>query len=187
MHNLDKTEIQLVQSIVADNYNKYSVLVDKYAPMIFHIVRRFIRDEDEVEEQAQQIFVKTYERLETFDGRSKFSTWLYIIGMNHCRDYAKNIRRHNKNFSDLQAFEIDEILSHTHSPADEAESNELNLILHNALQSITPDFAEAFLLKYRDGLSYKEMEELLEVNVNALKQRVHRARGELKDFINAHI
>lgn len=61
--------------------------------MMVMIVRGFVDDEDQVEELAQQIFVKAYERLESYNGRSKFSTWLYALAKNHCRDYAKNIRR----------------------------------------------------------------------------------------------
>ncbi|MEX0609015.1 MAG: RNA polymerase sigma factor [Balneolaceae bacterium] len=184
MQKFENSDIQVVEDILAGKPNLYSSLINRYAPMVFHIVRRFVKNEDEAEELAQQIFVKTYERLETFDARSKFSSWLYVIGMNHCRDYAKNIRRQNKNFSEMQSYELDDILSHTDAPDHEVESIEINAILSTALISITPDFAEAFLMKYRDGFTYKEMSEQLNVNVNALKQRVHRARGELRDFMN---
>lgn len=187
MPTFESSETKLVKEILAGDSNKYSLLIDKYAPMVFHIVRRFIKDEDEVEELAQQIFVKTYERLDSFDARSKFSSWLYVIGMNHCRDYAKNIRRQNKNFSEMQNYEVENILGHSNSPDNDLESKELNIILKEALVSITPDFAEAFLMKYQDGMSYKEMSEQLNVTANALKQRVHRARSELKEYMRTKI
>ncbi|MEX2363270.1 MAG: sigma-70 family RNA polymerase sigma factor, partial [Balneolaceae bacterium] len=87
MQKFENSDIQVVEDILAGKPNLYSSLINRYAPMVFHIVRRFVKNEDEAEELAQQIFVKTYERLETFDARSKFSSWLYVIGMNHCRDY----------------------------------------------------------------------------------------------------
>lgn len=184
---MDNTEIsdkQAVEEVLAGKRNAYSLLIDKHAPMVFHIVRRFLKNEDEIEELAQQIFVKTYERLETFDGRSKFSSWLYVISMNHCRDYVKNIRRKNKNFGEMESFQLEDLLGHSQTPDHEMETKETNYILHEALVTITPDFAEAFLMKYRDDLSYKEMSEQLSVTVNALKQRVHRARSELRAFMN---
>lgn len=183
MQNIDITEKEFIDKIVAGERNKYSELIDKYAPMVFHVVRKFVKDDELIEELAQQIFVKTYERLETFDGRSKFSSWLYVISMNHCRDYVKNIRRKNKNLGEFDSHEVQEILGHSISPEYDMETKETNIILYEALQKITPDYAEAFLMKYNDGLSYKEISEQLNVSVNALKQRVHRARAELREFM----
>ncbi|MBD3615641.1 MAG: RNA polymerase sigma factor [Gracilimonas sp.] len=184
MDNFEASDKQTVEEVLEGNRKAYSRLVNKHAPMVFHVVRRFIKTEDEVEELAQQIFVKTYERLETFDGKSKFSSWLYVISMNHCRDYVKNVRRKNKNFSEMESHELRDTLGHTVTPDHEMENKETNLILYEGLVSITPDYAEAFLMKYRDGLSYKEISEQLNVTVNALKQRVHRARAELREFMN---
>lgn len=185
MDSLEISDKEIVADVLAGNQEAYSRLVNRNAPLVFHVVRKFVKDEDEVEELAQQIFVKTYERLNTFDGRSKFSSWLYVISMNHCRDYAKNVRRKNKNLSEMQNQELQNSLGHTESPDYEIEKKETNLILSEALVSITPEYAEAFLMKYRDGLSYKEMSEQLSANSNALKQRVHRARNELREFMNA--
>ncbi|MEX2477573.1 MAG: RNA polymerase sigma factor [Gracilimonas sp.] len=182
-----QTNKDLVKEILAGNRQRYSELIQNHAPMVFHVVRKFIKDESEIEELAQQIFVKAYEKLDKFDGRSKFSSWLYVISMNHCRDYVKNIRRQNKNFSQMENYELEHTLSHNDTPDEQAEENEMNAILSEALATVTPDYAEAFLLKYRDGLSYKEMEDMLDASVNALKQRVHRARLELKEFINSKI
>ncbi|HET8864204.1 MAG TPA: RNA polymerase sigma factor [Gracilimonas sp.] len=184
MDDFELSDKQCIDEVLAGNRKVYSQLVNKHAPMVFHIVRRFIKSEDEVEELAQQIFVKTYERLETFDGKSKFSSWLYVISMNHCRDYVKNIRRKNKNFSEMESHELRDTLGHAITPDHEMENKETNLILYEGLVSITPDYAEAFLMKYRDGLSYKEISEQLNVTVNALKQRVYRAKEELREFMN---
>lgn len=184
---MEISDEQAVDKIMEGDRQVYSLLVNRHAPLVFHIVRRFVKWEDEAEELAQQIFVKTYERLNSFDGKSKFSTWLYVIGMNHCRDYAKNIRRKNKNFSEMESSELNNTLSHTATPDDEVERLEMRELLNEALKVITPDFAEAFLMKYRDGMSYKEMSEKLNVTVTALKQRVHRARGELREFMNTNM
>ncbi|WP_069130151.1 sigma-70 family RNA polymerase sigma factor [Rhodohalobacter halophilus] len=82
-------EYQLIEKILNGNQDLYEVLVDRYSSMVFYVVRRFEKDPDEVEELAQEIFVKAYEKLHQFKENSKFSTWLYTIAMNHGRDYAE--------------------------------------------------------------------------------------------------
>lgn len=185
MKSVGHPENELIKDILSGSVDKYSTLIDEYAPMVFHVVRRFINDDDEVEEMAQQIFVKAYERLEKFDMKSKFSTWLYALSMNHCRDYAKNVRRDNKVFSQMDQEELRSKLSSDTSPADDLESKEMNRMLEEALTRITPDFAEAFLMKYREDISYNEMSERLNVTVSALKVRVHRARKELRAYLQS--
>lgn len=185
MDNSEISDKKVVEEVLAGNRNAYSQLIDKHASLVFHVVFKFVKDIEEVEELAQQIFVKTYERLETYDGKSKFSSWLYVVSMNHCRDYVKNIRRKNKNFSDMENQELQDTLCHTHSPDSEMVEKETKYILYEALVTLKPDLSEAFLMKYRDGLTYKEISDQLNVTVNALKQRVHRARAELRSIMKS--
>lgn len=176
-------EKELIEEIVQGDREKYRILVDRYSAMVFHIVRGFVKDEDEAEELAQQIFVKTYEKLTSFDHKSKFSSWLYMIAKNHCRDYAKNIRRENKRFSEMEVHELEAQLPESEAADQQVEANEWSDLLQQALSHINQDYAEAFLMKYRDGMSYKAMSKRLDATVSALKVRVHRARKELKEFI----
>ncbi len=176
-------EIQLINKVLDGNRNLYRKLVDRYAPVVFHVVRGFVDDEDEVQELAQQIFVKTYEKLESFNYQSKFSSWLYMIAKNHCRDYAKNIRRNNKRFSEMESFELESKMSQENTTEEEIEVKEQSALLNKALKKINPEYAEAFLMKYRDDMTYKAMASRLDVTVSALKVRVHRARKELKEIM----
>ena len=180
-----ESEKETIRRILSGNVEEYSYVIDSYAPMVFHVVRRFVKDNDEAEEIAQQIFVKTYEKLEKFDMKSKFSTWLYSLSMNHCRDYAKNIRRTNKNFSDMNEEDIMSKLSSENNPSQALEVKETNKLLNEALTHIKPEFAEAFLLKYGEDISYNEMSLRLNVTVSALKLRVFRARKELKAYLES--
>lgn len=176
-----ESEFQLIREILNGGGSKYRVLVDRYSPLIFHVVRRFEKDEDEVEELAQQIFVKAYEKLNKFDMKSAFSTWLYSLAMNHCRDYAKNIRRNNKRFSEFEPDFVEQMTDDKQTPYLKLELKEWKEMLTKALQKLSVDYSEPFLLKYRDGLSYEVMSEQMGVSVSALKVRVHRARKELKE------
>jgi len=181
--DLKTEESRLIEDILSGEHEKFRVLVNRYAPMVFHIVRQFVDDADEVEELAQQIFVKTYEKLESFDNRSKFSSWLYMIAKNHCRDYAKNIRRENKRFSEMETYELESQMPESKSTDHQVQSDEWSRLLAEALEHINSNHATAFLMKYRDGMSYQAMSGRLDASVSALKVRVHRARKELKHFI----
>ncbi len=183
MADLNLDEKSIVEQVVQGDRDKYRLLVDRYSPMVFHIVRNFVNDEQTVEELAQQIFVKTYEKLSSFNYKSKFSSWLYMIAKNHCRDYVKDIRRENKPFSEMETHELEAQMPQSESADRPAMEEEWSRLLNEALQHIKQEHAEAFLMKYRNDMSYKAMSERLGTSVSALKVRVHRARKELKAFI----
>lgn len=175
-------EIQLIDNILNGEAERYKVLVDRYAPMVFSIVNDFVDNNKDAEELAQAIFVKTYERLSSFNGESKFSSWLYMIAKNHCRDYAKNIRRENKTFSDMPAHDLEQKLKD--DSIDKAlEQREWINLLKEGLDSISEDYSEVFLMKYEDNMTYKAISDRLNVSVGALKVRVYRAKKELKTFM----
>lgn len=178
--DLENDEIRLIDEILTGNRNRYKILIDRYSPMVFHIVLGFEKDREEAAELAQQIFVKTYENLAAFKGRSKFSSWLYSLAINHCRDYVKNIRRRTARFGELDEGFIDNHLHSSSDPEKNLEARESGNRLHRSLDRMSEEYAEPLLMKYRDGLSYEVMSERLGVSVSALKVRVHRARKELK-------
>lgn len=179
----NSSDHEIVEQILDGKTDRYEVLIDRHSAIIFHVVRRYIKEDVMAEELAQQIFVKAFGKLDTFDHRSKFSTWLYSLAKNHCLDYLKNIRRKNKNFSELKESILQETLRSELTPDQEVEEKEWEKILYEALNNITQDFAQAFLLKYRDEMTYKAMSDRLGVSISALKVRVHRARKELKEYI----
>lgn len=185
---MDKAEeeIQLVNSILDGETDRYKVLVDRYAPMIFSVVNDFVNHSDDAEELAQEIFVKTYERLSSFNGQSKFSSWLYMVAKNHCRDYAKNIRRNNKTFSDMPEHDLNQKLKDESVTEEELEQKEWIELLKKGLDKISEENAEAFMMKYEANMTYKAMSDRLGVSVSALKVRVYRAKKELKTFMEKH-
>lgn len=170
----------LIEKIRNGETSSYRILVNRYSPMVFHIVRRYEKDEQEVAELAQQIFVKVYEKLNRYDGKSAWSTWLYRVAMNHCLDHVKNIRRGNQRISELGEEVVESALKDERTPFHNLELSEWRVLIDDAIEKLSADYSEPFLWKYRDGLSYKAMSEQTGMSVSALKVRVHRARKELK-------
>lgn len=182
----NEQEIQLVEKILNGESGSYKILVDRYAPMVFSVVNEFVNRPEEAEELAQAIFVKTYERLSSFKGNSKFSSWLYMVAKNHCRDYAKNIRRQNQNFSAMSEEDIDAKLQDEPSAETDIERKEWVDLLKKGLDAISEKYSEAFLMKYQNDMTYKAMSQRLNTSESALKVRVYRAKKELKEFIDKH-
>lgn len=185
--NTEINETELIDQILSGNSQHYRKLVDRYSPMVFHVVRSFEKDEDEVEELAQQIFVKAYEKLSDFNKKSKFSTWLYSLAMNLCRDYAKNIRRGNKRLSEMEPDYMDSQMSDERTPYLRLEVKEWKQLLNKAMQKLSKDYSDPFLFKYRDGMSYEAISQQTGVSVSALKVRVHRARKELRTLLQNEV
>ena len=180
-------EYLLIEKILEGKQDLYKILVERYSSMVFHVVRRFEKDSDEVEELAQEIFVKAYEKLRQFNENSKFSTWLYTIAMNHCRDYAKNVRRKNHRISEMDSGFLDSNYTEQQTPHLKMEIKEWGQLLMKSLIQLSDDYSEPFLMKYRDGMSYKTMSEETGVSESALKVRVHRARKELKILLENEV
>ncbi|WP_138429565.1 RNA polymerase sigma factor [Fodinibius saliphilus] len=176
-------ERQLIEQIQNGQSGEYRTLVDRYAPMVFSIVNNFVDAEADREELAQAIFVKAYERLGSFKGDSKFSSWLYSLAKNHCRDYAKNIRRNNSNFSEMDEQDLNSRLRDDGLPDKEVERQQWIALLQEGLDNINTEYAEAFMMKYNEDMSYKAMSNRLDASVSALKVRVYRAKKELKNYI----
>jgi RNA polymerase sigma-70 factor, ECF subfamily len=181
--NRTDDESRLIEEIRAGKTDRYRIIIDRYSPMVFHIVRGFERNEDEVSELAQQIFVKVYEKLDSYQQDSKFSSWLYSISMNHCRDYAKNIRRSNRRFSEMEEGYLDSVMMDSSDPHKNLEKKQGLDLLFRGIGKLKEEYSEPLLMKYRDGLSYKVMSDQLGVSESALKVRVHRAREELKSIV----
>ncbi|MEX0928102.1 MAG: RNA polymerase sigma factor [Balneolales bacterium] len=176
-------EYKIIEKILSGDSDEYRILVNRYSPMVFHIIRGFEKDEDEVAELAQQIFVTAYERLNTFNQASKFSSWLHSIAANLCLDFVKNIRRTNKRFSEMASEHLENSLIEHANPHGNLEMKELDVMLNQALGQLPEEYSQLILLKYREGLAYEVISERLGIPVNALKVRAHRARKELKTIM----
>ena len=174
----------LIERILAGERDLYRELVDRYAPMIFHLMRSYVREENAVQDLAQEVFIKAYNNLSTFGFQSKFSSWIYRIAINQCKDYLKNVRRKNITLSSLDSKSIDSLFENDASQLDELVNTELHEKLKTAIDLLPDVYRNALLLKYMNDMTYKAMSEELGDSVESLKVRVHRARNELKSIMD---
>lgn len=178
-------DAEVVRSVRNGDRGAYRVLVDRYAPMVFAVVRRYCEESWDADDLAQDIFVRAFEGLDGFRGDASFSSWLYRIAVNRCRDYARREQLNPGSARQVERVEFagDAPRPATRTPEEELERKELGRRLREALEALQPEYAVPFLLKYERGLSYKEMSDLLGATVGSLKVRVHRARKALQDLL----
>lgn len=174
----------VVARIRAGDAAAYRLLVDRYTPMVFQLTQRFSDTPADADDLAQDIFVKAYRSLEHFGGRSRFSSWLYAIALNCCRDYAKNVRRKIYRLSDSHGAE-DAFGRLAEAPDQRLEATEQAQALRNALLHLPESLALPFLLYYNHGFPHRTIATMLGTTEGAVKVRVHRARQTLRKHLDA--
>jgi RNA polymerase sigma-70 factor (ECF subfamily) len=164
----------------------FRVLIERYDGMVFDLTHQYAHTPADAEDLAQDVFARAYRRIGDLENPDRFSSWLYGIALNRCRDYAKNVRRDTYAFSRTEEQEDADALATDARSQDEAlMAEERGEQLWAALEELSSTYATPFLLKYRDGMTYKAMSKRMDVSVSALKVRVHRARKKLRNLLDS--
>lgn len=176
----------LVSAIVKTNDTLlFEVLYDRFATMVYNKCYGFAKDEDEAKDLTQDVFLKLFVKLASFNGKSKFSTWLYAFTYNHCVNYvtrntAKKFEKQSVDYTDIQNLPEDH--------DDDSEFSEMRVDkLKKALELVSPDEKMILLLKYQDNLSIKEIVMVLGVGESAVKMRIKRAKEKLLTVYANHL
>ena len=176
-------ERELVRRAQAGDSAAYEELVRTHQRRVFSVVARILRQREDIEDVAQQVFVKAYFSLRRFDLRSTFSTWLYKITVNECWDYLRKKRVrplvYEADLSEEQVRHLDESQHAIGAPAEVSRSLELRGVVNRLLDELDEKDRTMFLLKEVEGFSVEEIAEILHLNPNTVKVRMFRARGKL--------
>lgn len=173
----------IVRRVQGGQREAFQVLIERYEGMVFDLTHQYTEAPEDAEDLAQDAFIKAYRRIEDLKNPDRFASWLYGIALNLCRDYAKNVRRETYAFSRTDQEGEDLLAQDTEAQDEQLMANEQSKELWAALGELSSTYATPFLLKYRDGLTYKAMSKRLDVSVSALKVRVHRARKKLRALL----
>ena len=179
----DGTYAQRVQN---GDRDAFEILVERYEGMVFDLAHQYADQPEAVEDLAQDVFLKAFRRIDDLRSPDQFASWLYGIALNRCRDYAKNVRRDTYAFSRSGRENQTVLDDETTAQDEELVADEHGAQLWEALSELSATYATPFLLKYRDGLTYKAMSKRLDVSVSALKVRVHRARKKLRTALEPY-
>lgn len=179
----EPSDSELVGRTLDGSQAAFGTLVRRYERPIVGLILRMVRDRGVAEELAQDVFVKAYDRLETYDRRRKFSSWLFKVAHNATIDH---LRRRSLDTVPLETTETDDVqlvdvLSGPESeqPEDRALRHEVGQALEAAIGELRPAYREVVLLRFGHGASYEEIAEVTGLPLGTVKTHLHRARKEL--------
>jgi RNA polymerase sigma-70 factor (ECF subfamily) len=185
------TDKQLVQRVQKGDRRAFDLLVLKYQQKIMSLISRYVHDADEVQDVAQEAFVKAYRALPNFRGDSAFYTWLYRIAINTAKNYLVSRSRRppgrDVDLEDAQFMESADQLRDAQTPENSLFGEELRAVVNETLADLPDDLRAAVTLREFDGLSYEEIAEVMECPVGTVRSRIFRAREAIDKRVRAQL
>ena len=179
----------LIEAFQRGDKKAFDELVIRHKDRIFNLCYRFLGDYEEANDSAQEAFVKAYGSLNTFRLESAFSTWLYRIAVNACKNKLgsaayrakrKTVSLDNPGNNEDGPLPM-EIQNGTPSPLARMEEKEKMALVQGALDALPTEFKMAVTLRDVEGLSYEEIAEVTRLNLGTVKSRIARARTDLRN------
>ncbi len=173
----DSGDLALVDSLRRGEPQAFETLVLTYQHRIFSISLRMLGDRGEAEEVAQEVFLRVHRSIRNFRGEAKISTWLYAITSRLCLNRLKS-RGRTRPAGDTTLARIPDGQP---GPGAALEASELEAALHRAIAELDDERRIVVVLRDLHGLAYEEIAAALELPLNTVRSRLHRARMELKE------
>lgn len=171
----------LVERAQRGEKQAFDQLVGKYQRKLGRLLSRFIRDPAEVEDVAQEAFIKAYRALPSFRGDSAFYTWLYRIGINTAKNYlvAQGRRAPTSTGFDseeAETFEDADLLRDINTPESLLHSKQIGETVNAAMEALPEELRTAIVLREIEGLSYEEIANIMNCPIGTVRSRIFRAR-----------
>ncbi len=177
-------DIETIEKVLKGDTEAFSEIIKKYQNMIFRYVYSKFYNYDEAQDITQDIFIMAIEALNSFRRESKFSTWLYSIMVNYCKNYHKKSRRYNTIPINIARGEDEyelQLPDERQKPEDEIINSDSLRIVKEEIDKLPDDYREILLMRDIEGMSYNEISQLLKINLSNVKVRIHRGREFLKN------
>ncbi len=182
-----ETDQQLVARVQQGDARAFDMLVLKYQHKILGLISRYVHDADEVQDVAQEAFIKAYKALPRFRGDSQFYTWLYRIAVNTAKNHLVSRSRRppgsDVEVEDAEYFEGGGALRDIESPENALFGAELKAVVEAAISDLPDDLRAAVTLREFDGLSYEDIAEIMDCPVGTVRSRIFRAREAIDNKV----
>lgn len=184
-----RTDSELVASTLRGSQDAFRELVVRFERPVYSLVQRMVQNPATAEDLAQEVFLKAYRRLDTYDPQWKFSSWLFKIAHNTTIDHMRRgvpetvpLESEEEGRADLSAVLADEAAENPHAAA---ERRDLARSLERALSHLRPEYRVAVVMFYAQGASYQEICEVTGLPLGTVKTNLHRARKELAQIMTS--
>jgi RNA polymerase sigma-70 factor (ECF subfamily) len=169
----------LIQRCLAGDQDAWGEIVRQHWRRVFNVAYKFTGKHDEAEDLTQDVFVKIFKSLNTFDRRANFQTWLISVSRNLCIDHYRSVRKERETID--RGVDPGELapVSPTTSPFAALEQRDRVVLLRQALEGLAPSLRTAVMLRDIQELSYQEIADRLSLPEGTVKSRINRGRTEL--------
>ncbi|EQA63531.1 RNA polymerase sigma factor [Leptospira alexanderi] len=175
-----------IQKVLHGDFNSFEILMNRYQGLIYSQAIKAFRNETEAEDFTQDIFLKAFESLSTFQGRSQFSTWLFVIARN---DIIRRYRKEHPEISGLDTLLlVENEIEKKNEISSEQETKLLKQEISEKIRSLVESLPELYrkpiMLHYFENMSYKEISKKLNLKMNTLKSYIFRGKEIMRDWLN---
>ena len=170
---------QIIERCLKGDQVAWAVIMDRHRRKVFNLAYKFVGRHDEAEDLTQDIFVKIFKALHTFDRRANFQTWLISISRNLCIDHYRSVRKERATMArDVDASELTPA-SRERGPLAQLEQSDLKEIIRRAMSELPDALRVAVTLRDLQEYSYQEIADQLHLPEGTVKSRINRGRIEL--------
>jgi RNA polymerase sigma-70 factor (ECF subfamily) len=180
------SDIELIEQTLAGNQSAYADLVKRHQRFVFTLALRFAKGREDAEEIAQDCFIKAYRSLASFQGQSKFSTWLYSIVYTTAMTFLRKKRVATDSIDDENTF-IQVESRESGYDTNNIENKSRSFYLNQAIAQLLPDDATIITLFYKGEQSLEEIAQALGLEPNTVKVKLFRARQRLKEKLEQNL
>ena len=173
---------QLVERVQKGDQQAFNLLVQKYQPRIIKLIARYVNNASDVEDVAQEAFIKAYRALKNFRGDSAFYTWMYRIAINTAKNHLVASGRRNPtsgaavDAQEAEQYESGVALREYATPENELLAEEIKQVVNRAIQNLPEDLRTAITLRELEGLNYEDIAAVMDCPIGTVRSRIFRAR-----------
>jgi RNA polymerase sigma-70 factor (ECF subfamily) len=183
---------QLVERAQRGDKSAFELLVAKYQRKLVRLLSRFIRDPTEVEDVAQEAFIKAYRALPSFRGDSAFYTWLYRIGINTAKNYLVAMGRRAPTVSEIESADSEGSeesgqVPDYNTPENELMSRQIAETVNRAVEDLPEELRTAITLRELEGLSYEDIATIMNCPIGTVRSRIFRAREAIAEKLRPQL
>ena len=179
MKKSEPADNAIINEILNGDKEKYALLMQKYNQRLYRICKGYIKDESEIEDIMQDTYIKGYENLQLFEGRSQFGSWLIRILINECLQRLRKLSKHTL-LSETDQNKKSMNQSDYSNPETKSLNKELRVLLENKLESLPETYKVVFLMREVEKMNVAETAESLMISAANVKVRLNRAKEMLK-------